>query len=149
MSRKKKNEGPILVVAAVIRQGEHFLICKRPIHKSHGGLWEFPGGKMNPDESIEAALRREIIEELGVDVISTGAVLFVGQEPESEFEIHFVEVIISGEPRPLEHERFEWTLPNQFKIYSMAPMDLKFAEQLSNEYNRRKETLYSSQDSNP
>jgi mutator protein MutT len=149
MSGKEKNQWPVLVVAAVIRKGEHFLICKRPIHKSHGGLWEFPGGKMNPGESIEAALRREIIEELGVDVISTGALLFVGQEPASDFEIHFVEVIISGEPRPLEHERFEWTLPNQFETYAMAPMDLKFAEKLSNEYNKRKPLQYSSQDSKP
>lgn len=56
------------VVAAVIRDGDRFLACRRRPEKSAGGLWEFPGGKIEPGEAPEEALAREIQEELGVQV---------------------------------------------------------------------------------
>lgn len=124
--------GPSIVVAAVIRRGEQYLICRRPANKANGGLWEFPGGKVNPGESIEGALTREITEELGVHLISPGRVLYVGNSPESAFEIHFVEATISGEPIQLEHERFEWVLLEQFDEYRLSPIDSEFTRYLLN-----------------
>ncbi|NEN06014.1 (deoxy)nucleoside triphosphate pyrophosphohydrolase [Diaminobutyricibacter tongyongensis] len=59
---------PIQVVAAVIASENLILACKRSPLKSAGGKWEFPGGKVEPDESPEAALIREIREELGVEI---------------------------------------------------------------------------------
>ena len=56
------------VVAAVFVDGAHVLACRRHVHRAAGGLWEFPGGKREPGESAPDALRREIAEELGVDV---------------------------------------------------------------------------------
>lgn len=56
------------VVCAVIHQGEKVLAARRPVEKTNGGLWEFPGGKVHDGESPEAALVREIREELGVGV---------------------------------------------------------------------------------
>ena len=56
----------VRVIAAVIQRGDQRLICQRPPHKRHGGLWEFPGGKVEPNESDESAARRELAEELGV-----------------------------------------------------------------------------------
>src|SRR4051794_16215525 len=98
----------IKVVAAVIRREDTLLLCKRPSHKRHGGLWEFPGGKVHEGESIEEAIGRELREELGVSVTEIGDTLFVQMDPDSPFEINFVQVSISGTILPLEHEQVEW-----------------------------------------
>lgn len=64
------------VVAAVITDGDRILACRRRPEKASGGLWEFPGGKIEPGERPEQALEREIAEELGV-VVSVGSLLTV------------------------------------------------------------------------
>lgn len=56
------------VVAALIWQGERFLICQRPAHKARGSLWEFVGGKVEPGETRQAALVRECREELDIEL---------------------------------------------------------------------------------
>ena len=61
-------EMPLLVTAAVISDGDKILITRRPENKRHAGLWEFPGGKVDPGESPEKALCREIREELDAEV---------------------------------------------------------------------------------
>lgn len=63
---------PLRVVAAVFRAGNQILACKRKPEKAAGGKWEFPGGKIEPGESAEYALRREILEELGIDIDGVG-----------------------------------------------------------------------------
>ncbi|MCM6763236.1 NUDIX domain-containing protein [Rathayibacter sp. ZW T2_19] len=64
------------VVAAVITDGNRILACRRRPEKSAGGLWEFPGGKIEPGETPEQALEREIAEELGV-AVRVGSLLSV------------------------------------------------------------------------
>jgi len=59
---------PLQVVAAMIVQDERVLACRRAIHKSAAGMWEFPGGKVEPDEEPFVALFREIREELGIPI---------------------------------------------------------------------------------
>lgn len=58
---------PIIVTAAILRQGDTVLITRRPPQSKHGGLWEFPGGKLDPNETPQEGLRRELREELGID----------------------------------------------------------------------------------
>lgn len=65
----------IRVVASVIEHEGRLLVCKRPAHKRHGGLWEFPGGKVEPEESDFKAVERELEEELGVRVREVGPVV--------------------------------------------------------------------------
>ena len=64
----------IEVVAAMTTCDGRFMICRRPAGKANAGLWEFPGGKLEPNETPQAALRREIREELGME-ICVGALL--------------------------------------------------------------------------
>ena len=63
----QENPTPVLVVAAaLIASDGQVCLQQRPLGKAHGGLWEFPGGKIEPGESAENAVRREIAEELGI-----------------------------------------------------------------------------------
>jgi len=65
---KVQDEMPLLVTAAVVFDGDKVLITRRPDDSRHAGLWEFPGGKIDPGESPEEALCREISEELNAEV---------------------------------------------------------------------------------
>ena len=76
---------------------------QRAYEKRHGGLWEFPGGKCEPGESISKAICRELREELDVDVIEVGKVELAVRDPASDYLIAFVPVRIEGEPVCHEH----------------------------------------------
>lgn len=119
---------PTRVVAAVIGREGRYLVCQRPAHKRHGGLWEFPGGKLEPGESILDAARRELAEELGVGVVSAGELLFAAHDPGSEFVIEFHPVEIDGDPVCLEHAALAWLTPAEMARYPLAPSDREFAE---------------------
>jgi mutator protein MutT len=112
------------VVASVIHREDRVLVAKRPKHKRHGGLWEFPGGKMLEGESILDAVSRELLEELGVATVSVGDIVFASQD--EEFLIQFVEAQIDGEPESIEHSEIRWVMPTELEKLSMAPTDEKF-----------------------
>lgn len=118
--------GRIRVLAAVIRRAGRLLVGLRPAEKRHGGLWEFPGGKVEPGEEDGAAIARELEEELDVRVSGLGRVLFRVVDPGSPFELHFVEVELDGEPRPLEHESLGWFEPAELAGLPLAPGDRAF-----------------------
>jgi mutator protein MutT len=99
------------VVAAVIHRVDRVFVCQRPPHKRHGGLWEFPGGKVEPNESDESAARRELGEELGVHVESVGEPEFSIADPDSPFLIVFVPTTINGEPTCHKHTALAWLTP--------------------------------------
>ena len=114
------------VVAAVIRDGDRFLLCQRPAHKRHGGLWEFPGGKCEAGESDEQAITRELAEELGVEVLAVGDVLFSASDPDSPFVIAFLPVDIRGKPLCIEHAALAWVSRHGMTAYELAPSDARF-----------------------
>lgn len=116
----------IHVVAAVIRREGRFLLCQRPARKRHGGLWEFPGGKLEPGESAEAAAHRELREELGVAVRSVGPQLFAAGDGAAPFLIAFHPVAIEGEPQCLEHAAIRWVGPEDLAPLDLAPSDRQF-----------------------
>jgi mutator protein MutT len=115
------------VVAAVIQRGDRFLICRRPEGKNHGGLWEFPGGKVDAGETLEDALRRELREELAVEATHVGAVLFSVRDQKSGFEIQFIPTSVVGEPVAIEHSQIAWSSRSELLSYSLAPSDRSFA----------------------
>lgn len=120
-----------VVVAAVIERDHYYLIALRPEEKRHGGLWEFPGGKLDPGETLLEAAQRELQEELGIEVESIGATLRIVHDPGSEFAIHFVEVHTSDSPVPLEHTELRWCSREELRGMRLAPADALFVESLT------------------
>jgi mutator protein MutT len=116
----------IHVALAFICDGSTVLIGKRPSHKTFGGLWEFPGGKIEAHETPEAAVIREINEELGIDIKPYKAC-----EPyhysDGNLGILFHPIfasIKSGCPTNLEHEEILFTQISQLDHFAFAPPDL-------------------------
>ena len=113
------------VVAALIRRDGRFMICQRPAHKARGLLWEFVGGKVEPGESKEEALRRECKEELDVDVC-VGDVFMEVTHVYPDITVHltlFNAAIAAGEPKLLEHCDLKWITPAEIPDYPFCPAD--------------------------
>lgn len=122
-------EGPpstVRVLAAVVCREERFLLCRRPLEKRHGGLWEFPGGKMDPGEDEPTAVARELREELDVEVVRVGPVEWRTRDAGSPFVIEFVPVTIRGEPRCIEHMELAWVTASGSRELPLAPADRRY-----------------------
>lgn len=120
------------VVAALVWEGDKFMICQRPAHKARGLLWEFVGGKVEPGESKEAALIRECREELGVTV-SVGKVFLDVLHEYPDLTVHltlFHAAIAAGVPQKLEHEDIQWISVSQIPDYDFCPADVEILEKL-------------------
>lgn len=129
MEEKKR---PVSVVAALIRRGDKFLICRRPPHKARGGLYEFVGGKVEADEAKEAALVRECREELDVTVKPLDIFMeLVHEYPDMTVDLTLYNAeIVRGEPRLLEHTDIRWISPHEIPGYSFCPADREILARL-------------------
>ena len=122
----------ITVVAAVICRDGKILITRRLDSVHLPGLWEFPGGKVEPGETLKAALMREIREEIGLNVIVFDQCLSVEHEyPKKSVSLHFFYcAIISGEPRSLQVAEFSWVTPPELNSYSFPEADREIIRSL-------------------
>lgn len=120
------------VTAAVIRKGEEVLIAQRPQRGLLAGLWEFPGGKLEPgDADLPACLRREILEELGVE-IQVGALLGVYKHAYTHFRITlhaFACALLPGQLIP-GSETVRWVQPTELPGFAMGKVDRLIARNL-------------------
>lgn len=109
------------VVAGIIRRENKVLLGKRPEHKSLAGLWEFPGGKIELGESPEKALKRELKEELDLDVdIGELKVVTTHNYNDVGVVLIFFEVNYwRGEPKPLYHSDLKWMVPAELKTVEL------------------------------
>ena len=123
-------EGRVAVIAAVIQRGDKYLLGQRPESKRHGGLWEFPGGKVHDGESRLEAIRRELAEELALKVVRIERLLFSVVDKGSPYVIEFVETIIEGTPIPYEHSEIAWLTIGERDELSLAPADAALAAHL-------------------
>lgn len=123
----------INVVAAVIKdENEKILITQRNLKKAQGGLWEFPGGKIEPNETRENAIVREIKEELDIDIeVKSYLSEKVFNYPEKDINLIALECKkVSGEIRLLEHEDYKWVPKNELDNFQFAPADLFIIEKI-------------------
>lgn len=126
------------VVAALIWQGERFMICQRPAHKARGMLWEFVGGKVEPGESKEQALVRECREELAVEV-AVGDIFLEVTHTYPDITVHltlFHASIVQGVPQKLEHNDIRYITVDEIPQYEFCPADEVILQKLRQEGGR-------------
>ena len=124
------------VVAALLWDGDRFMICQRPAHKARALLWEFVGGKVEPGETNEQALIRECREELAVTIAVQEAFMTVVHEyPDITVRLTlFDAVIVDGTPQKLEHNDIQWITPAQIPLYDFCPADTEILERIVKAY---------------
>ena len=114
-----------VVVAAAIQRDGRYLVARRTRPADVAGRWEFPGGKVEPGESEERALAREIREELGVEIA-------INERVPGEWPLHgdlvlrlYRATLASGEPMPLEqHDEIRWVTIAEFDSVDWLPSDI-------------------------
>lgn len=113
------------VTAAIIRQNGKILICQRPADKSCGLLWEFPGGKIEAEETGEQCIIRECQEELDITLRVERELTDITYEyPDRTVHLHFYLCdIVEGFPEKKEHNALEWVTPDKFEQYEFCPAD--------------------------
>ena len=129
------NNPTMMVVAAALVDGEgRVLLQQRAPGRSMAGLWEFPGGKVEPAERPEAALVRELKEELGIDtdVRQLAPATFASAEVGGRHMLLLLYVCRAwhGEPRPLDAVALQWLRPAEMHGLPMPPADLPLIDLL-------------------
>jgi 8-oxo-dGTP diphosphatase len=121
---------PMVLVAAVVLVDPdgRVLIAQRPAGKPMAGLWEFPGGKVDPGETPEHALVRELAEELGIETATSclAPIAFASHGYET---FHLLMPVFAcrqwaGTPQPREGQMLKWVMPAEFARYPMPPADV-------------------------
>lgn len=132
------NENAVRVVAALIWRKDRFMACQRPEHKARGLLWEFVGGKIEPGETGQQALRRECREELDISVSVGSPVMTVTHEyPDLTVELTLYEsYILEGEPKLLEHQKLRWITVDEIDELDFCPADEVILDWLKNNRSR-------------
>ncbi len=122
----------IHVVAAVILREGRYLITRRQKGVHLEGYWEFPGGKVDPEETDEAALARELREEIDAGVEVGRLVLATTHHyPERSVSLAFYECALTGEPNPVLGQEMRWVAPGELRTLAFPPADEELIALLS------------------
>ena len=123
----------ITVAAAIIRKGDYILLTRRRPDAHLPNLWEFPGGKIEPGESLIDALRRELLEELGVHAeVHDECYATIHHYPTKSVDLHFFNcTIVDGEPIAIEVAEFRWVKPEDLRSYEFPKADIELVERLA------------------
>ncbi len=124
----------IEVCAALIFVRDEVLLTSRPDHLEHPGYWEFPGGKMEPGETPAQCLKRELKEELNLDVMVYDTVYMIEYKyPDKHVSLRFMRCMIKEkqEPRALEQQEYAWVNRSRLSDYKLLPADEPIAGFLS------------------
>lgn len=122
-----------VVAAGVLEREGKILVAKRKRGSHLEGHWELPGGKLEPDESPEECLRRELAEEIGV-LVRPGEILEVvfHRYPEKSVLLLFYRCdLLEGEPRPIECDELRWVSLADLPALDWAPADVPFVRRLA------------------
>jgi mutator protein MutT len=122
----------VIVVAAVIERDDAFLLTRRQRGVHLEGMWEFPGGKVHAGESHDDALRRELREELDVDVELRDQVFEITHDyGDRTITLHFYRCLLSGEPRPLLGQEMRWVPRAELAALDFPPADVELIRLLT------------------
>ncbi len=127
--------GTVEVVAALIREGDRYLICRRPADKARGLLWEFAGGKTERGETGKQAIVRECMEELDVTVEPHGVFTEVTHDYE-DITVHLTLyncTVARGVPKLKEHSDMKWVTAEEMQRYEFCPADADIIEKIKRE----------------
>jgi 8-oxo-dGTP diphosphatase len=114
----------IVVTAAVIERDGRLLVTRRLKGTHLGGYWEFPGGKCDAGESLEACLVRELREELAVEAVVGSRILTTShQYPERRVELHFFTCELRGDPVPQMNQEMQWVSREALATLKLPPAD--------------------------
>lgn len=134
MPQKAKPQEPrrLKVLAAVIRKDGRILIARRKSTDRFGGQWEFPGGKLEPGETPEAGLKRELAEEFGIEA---GIGRFLGSVKSESvgyaIELDAYEAVhLAGEFELREHDEIRWVTPSKLSDYDLTEPDRRLLKQI-------------------
>jgi len=115
---------------AIVRRRGRILLCQRRAGDTFGGYWEFPGGKVEPGESLEDCLRRELREEIEIEVHPARALPHIDhQYPDALVRLHpFLCDHVSGEPQLIECQQAVWISPSELRQYTLPPANEQLIE---------------------
>ena len=131
-TKNVKTENRLKVSAALIFRRGSLLITQRHAKAHLGGLWEFPGGKLEAGETFEQCLVREIREELGVEISVKSLFAEITHDyPERSVHLKFFRCeLVSGEPQPLDCAAVKWVKQNELTDFEFPAADVQLLEQL-------------------
>ncbi|OCQ20204.1 7,8-dihydro-8-oxoguanine-triphosphatase [Pseudoalteromonas luteoviolacea] len=121
-----------VAVGVIYEQGKYF-VCKRSEEQHQGGLWEFPGGKVEPQESVELALQRELAEEIGIQVIGSQHLLTIEHDYGDKqvcLHVHVVDQF-TGSPTGLEGQPSQWVDYSTLKELEFPKANIAIIDALS------------------
>jgi 8-oxo-dGTP diphosphatase len=123
---------PVDVAAGILLDDDRVLVTLRRAQGHLGGLWEFPGGKREPSETMPEALVRELNEELGIDVaIGPRWGILQYRYPDREIRLHlYFARIVAGTPHPHEAEELRWVTPTELAGLPVPDADQPLVEDL-------------------
>lgn len=135
---QKYSTALLVVAVALLDQDRRVLMQRRRLDSAHGGLWEFPGGKVEAGESPESALVREIAEELGVTIHigDLAPIAFASGTTTGPSVVRPLVILLytctrwNGEPQCLEGEAIAWCAVDDLPSLEMPPLDYPLAERL-------------------
>ena len=129
---------PIDVVAALLWERDKFLICQRPAGKSRGMLWEFPGGRVEPGETLQQGLARECSEALAVTMqVGNPFMQIMHEYPDLLIRLTLFQCILdTGIPQALEHHAIRWVHPSWAEEYPFCPADARLLKEVKRVYGK-------------
>jgi len=137
---EKDSKKVLKVTGAIIQNGNKFLICRRGPNEKAAGFWEFPGGKLEQNETLESCILRELKEELEVDAV-VGDLFdhYIYETSEILYDLYFFKVLkFKGTIKLTVHDRLKWVELKDFSNYNFLPGDGPLINRL-----KKDEQLYS------
>jgi mutator protein MutT len=127
-----RSESPLVVLAAVIERDGRFLVTRRLKNTHLSGYWEFPGGKCEPDETHDACLARELLEELNVSAAIGEEILTTEHAyPERTVRLHFRWARLQGEPQPMLGQEMRWITREEMRAMAFPEADRELIERIA------------------